>query len=382
MTTQVVEFKCPSCGHLLGEEEYSHACKNNKRQVDEKVEQKLQQQAKQLNTEHAKQIQKINEKNELEREQEVIKRVAKVVSEEKIWMELKHKQELDAKEKLIEAAKLESAAQVEEKVRHAIADNEVKHRQKEKEFELQHSRIETDNKKLLDQVEKLQKTLDNIPPELRGTAGEFVLFDELKKEFQRDDIVPKQVGVAMADVIQNIVTDTGERISTPIVYDKKMADTVTKKDIEKSKSYKTIHNTDYSIIVTAKGIKNNRFTEEREGILLVHPIVVIDIAKRLRTFITEASKLAKNKVGIESKQSKIYKYVTSAEYNRIWRTIINIQSNLCEIQRKEEEYHRTTWNKRTNLIENWYKMDEQGHGIMSDITQEDVTKDDGENPSI
>jgi hypothetical protein len=52
----------------------------------------------------------------------------------------------------------------------------------------------------MDQVEKLQKTLYNIPPELRGTAGEFVLLDELKKEFGLDEFTPKKVGVAMADI--------------------------------------------------------------------------------------------------------------------------------------------------------------------------------------
>jgi hypothetical protein len=258
MTTEIVEYKCPSCGHMLGEEEYSHACEKNKRLVYEKVEQKLQQQVKEIKIEYAKQIQKIIEKNDLEKEQEVSRRVIKVVSDEKTWLELKHKQELEAKEKLIEAAKSQSATLVEEKIRHAIADNEVKHRQKEKEFELQHNRIETDNKKLLDQVEKLQKTLDNIPPELRGTAGEFVLIDELKREFRTDSIVGKRVGVAMADAVQSIVTEAGECIPIPIVYDRKTGDNITKLDIIKAKNYKTVHNTDHCLIVTEKGIKDNQ----------------------------------------------------------------------------------------------------------------------------
>ena len=41
MTTEIVQYKCPSCGHLLGEEEFKHACEKSQRQVDEKVEQKL-----------------------------------------------------------------------------------------------------------------------------------------------------------------------------------------------------------------------------------------------------------------------------------------------------------------------------------------------------
>jgi hypothetical protein len=377
MTTEIVQFKCPSCGHLLGEEEYGQACENNKRFVDEKVEQELLQQLKQVKIEYTKQIQKINEKNELEKEQEVCRRVASVVSEEKTWMELKHKQEMEAKEKLIEAAKSQSATLVEEKIRHAIAENEVKHRQKEKEFEIQHNRIETDNKKLLDQVEKLQKTLDNIPPELRGTAGEFVLIDELKREFRTDSIVGKRVGMATADAVQSIVTEAGECIGIPIVYDRKTGDNITKLDIVKAKNYKTVHNTDHCLIVTEKGIKDNRLTEEREGVLLVHPSIVIDIAKRIRSFIIEASKQTKNNIDRDSKQSKLYEYLTSQEYDRDSKAKLETRSKLDDLQRKEEDYHRTIWNRRKEFIEKWSDLDRKNENLINDITQED-----GEEPSF
>jgi hypothetical protein len=282
MTTEIVQFKCPSCGHSLGEEEYLHACQKNQRQIDEQTEQKSQQKIKQLEIRHSTELKRINEKHELEKEKEVNTRVANSVREQSVWMELKHKQDLAMKDKQIESLNLQSATLIDEKITQAIFENESKHQQREKEFELQHSRIESDNKKLMDQVEKLQKSLDNIPPELRGTAGEFVLLDELKKEFGRDEFTPKKVGVAMADIIQIIVTKTGERITTPIVYDKKTGDNVSAVDIVKAKKYKTIHNTDHCIIVT-KDIKEYRLTEQRDGILLVHPIAVVDIARQIRS---------------------------------------------------------------------------------------------------
>ncbi len=285
---------------------------------------------------------------------------------------------MNAKEKLIEAAKLQSATLVEEKIRRAIIDNEVKHRQREKQFELQHSRIETDNKKLLDQVEKLQKTLGNIPPELRGTAGEFVLIDELKKEFRTDIVIGKRVGVAMADAVQTVVTETGESITIPIVYDRKTGDSITKLDIVKAKNYKTIHNTDHCLIVTDKGIKDNRLTEERQGVLLVHPSIVIDIAKRIRSFLIEASKQTRNNKGRDSKQAKLYEYFTSQEYDRGSRAKLDTKSKLDELQRKEEDYHRTVWNRRKEFIERWSELDRNNERIISDITQEDQTIETGQ----
>ena len=155
--------------------------------------------------------------------------------------------------------KSQNANLIDERIRQAVIGVEVRYKQTEEQYKLQHIRIEADNKKLMDRVEKLQKTLDNIPAELRGTAGEFILVDELKREFVMDEIKPKRVGVAMADAVQVVVTEMGERINTPIVYDRKMGDSVTKSDLVKAKNYKTIHNTDYSIIVTTKGIRNSQF---------------------------------------------------------------------------------------------------------------------------
>ena len=92
---------------------------------------------------------------------------------------------------------------IDERIKTAVTEVEVRYKQTEKQYKMQQDRIEADNRKLMDQVEKLQKTLDNIPAELRGTAGEIILAEELKREFVRDEIKQKKVGVALADVGTN-----------------------------------------------------------------------------------------------------------------------------------------------------------------------------------
>ena len=107
-------------------------------------------------------------------------------------------------------------------------------------------------------IEKLQRALDNVPSEFKGTSFENNVASQLRSAFKHDNIREKEFGKEMADMVQTVVTDSGETISTPIVYDTKTADSVTPKDMEKAKKYKTIHNTDYCIIVTKKGIKGLR----------------------------------------------------------------------------------------------------------------------------
>ena len=375
LTIELSRFRCPLCGHILGEEEAKNAQQKKQKEIEETVQRKLQEQIKESQLEREKEIQKINELNKLNREADINVRVDKKLSEEKTLMQLKYSRELEEKDKQIQAARLENTEHIDEKIREALSNNEIKYRQREAERELHRTRIEADNQKLMEQVEKLQKTLDNIPQELRGTASEFVLSEELRKEFPFDEFRTKKVGVAMADVIQNIVTNSGEKLSIPIVYDRKTGETVTKLDIAKAKSYRTIHNTEHSIIVTDKGIKDNRLSEEREGILLVHPRVVADIAKRIRSFIIEMSKMAQCNKGRQTKQAKLYNYFTSAEYYRDFEEINVTKKKIDELQRREEDYHKTMWNKRKDYVDIWFEINYKNERKVSDITHEDVDPD-------
>lgn len=314
-------------------------------------------------------------------QREVNIRVARTMNEERMQTELKHKQELELKDEQYRQLKLQSTTLVEKAKSDALSENDIQHQQRQKELELQLSRANTESRNLMYQMERMQKTLDNIPPELRGTAGEFVLLDELRNEFKADELVPKKVGVSMADVVQKIVTAEGEKISTPIVYDKKMASDVTATDIAKAKKYRTIHKTDYSLIVT-KDIKGKGFTEERDGILLVHPLALLDTTRRIRTFVIW--KFHQTKIGSKKvlKDKKLYELLTSPEYNRDMQRKIEARLKLEGLQTNEENYHSTMWKKRTELLHEWLDVDSKYEGLIRDILQGDQEKYDGEDHPI
>jgi hypothetical protein len=259
-----------------------------------------------------------------------------------------------------------------------VTEKEAKYRQTEEQYKLQIRRLEQYNNKLLVQVEEQTKRLHNIPGELGGTAGENGLLDELNKEFRTDDISGKKNGIAMADIVQFIVTEKGERIRTPIVYDKKTSNKVTLADLIKAKNYKTVHNTDHCMIVTTDIREANRYTEVRNGVLLVHPQVVIDVAKRIRSFLIETSRLAKINGEKDSKKDKLYQFLASSEYNRDRQTRTETKLKLDELQRKEQDYTRSLWDKRKDLISRWDELDSKLDGYVSDITQQDDAELDGE----
>ncbi len=231
-------------------------------------------------------------------------------------------------------------------------------------------------KQLTGKIEEQRKTIENIPPELRGTVGEIVLLDDLHNAFPDDELVPKIVGVEMADVIQTVV-ENREKIAPPVVWDRKTSDKVTPSDICKAKQYKTTHNTDYSVIVTESGItkkdSNNRMFGERDGIKLVHPTAVVDMARIFRSFIIDKAKQTSSNKDRTSKEAKLYEYLKSSEYATAVEWERKATLSLDDLQRKEEDYHKMTWKNRKKLVDELRKIGEQKQQKINDIIWDQTT---------
>ena len=323
--TTIQEFRCPACGHPMGQEEYKHVCEKIGKLIETTADTQVEKLKKEYNhiiqerdKEHQQEIQKREKLHNQEVETKVsqqvqlqLKEYEKKAENERAIVRQTYEEKLRKKDEEIEAA---------DKIKQAIRDNEQTHRQIETQYKEHISRIEKENFRIKQINEKQKKIIENISPELRGTSGEINLFDDLHKAFPKDEIIPKRVGIEMADVVQTIVTENGEKVAPPIAWDNKVKEKVEKDDIDKAKRYKTIHNTDYSVIVTATDIadknSSNSLIERREGVWLVNRTIVVETAKLLRSFIIRMAKITISNKGRTSKQVKLYERMTSTEYTR------------------------------------------------------------------
>jgi DNA repair exonuclease SbcCD ATPase subunit len=384
MTIEITEFKCPSCGHLIGEEEYNNICKNHSRQIIEKAEEISREKIYEVDVQYKKLIRE----KELNKESEIQKRVGEILPKERAAMESAYRkdqaekdkqyhEELSEKGRQLEAAREdidkqanERMAQWQDEILSRANNKEARHEQIESDLRKQLSRAQEDNR-------KLQKTLETFNPERIGTATEDDLYEELHNAFPRDAIEKKKVGKNMADIVQTIVLENGEKIAPPIAWDRKTGDKISKEDIRKAKEYKTVHNTDHSIIVTTaitEDDSNNGFIGTREEILLVHPKMVLQIAKQLRGSIIKMAKLEMNNSARCLKQDRLYDFMISSEYGRIINTPKEIKSNLDDLQRKEEDYHKKTWKTRDNYIQQWFKSQQELQEKIEEIIQDQTNE--------
>ncbi|MGH9980139.1 MAG: DUF2130 domain-containing protein [Nitrososphaeraceae archaeon] len=398
MTIELIEYKCPACGHLIGEEEYLHVKTEFNKVIHAKVEERIDEISGEYEEKLYKkdlELQEQDKKHKDEIKTEVNKQVHleidkllfeqnKKSKEEKEEMKQEFEQKLKQKEEEIENVKLQRDKTLDDKIEKALEDEKQRNREDKTGFLLKIDRLQKLNEELANKVEKQQQTLESIPSEFKGEVGEIMLCDELTKAFPQDKLTPKKIGVRMPDVIQNIVTNNGERISTPILWDMKTGENITPKDIEKAKMYKEKYNTDYCIIVSANGIKKNskycktELLGKGDGVIIVHRKIAVVVAELTRNFLIEKTKLIISNDGRESKQTKLYDYITSSARFRRLQEKVKQKLKLVELQMEDEKQVKERWSDTKKIIDKLDELDKEDQDIIDSIIQAKECNNDQE----
>jgi len=400
--------KCPLCQKPLATDEYHRAVQNLEKQIAQshdqetkRIKREFESKIQEIEKSHQAAIDEVKELNENQRkelanaiESSYNKQVADLQKKydaisrdnEKQFSRLEkdrrrsHEQEIKAKDKELrelrtkqEAAKRAAVAAAKDAVEAEIKakDVEIKELRKRQEEEKksavdaaksvsiakindlnsQLSQREIQIERLDLQLKEAQKQLVQSQSELKGEAGERDLIAILSQAFPQDLFRRQTRGISSADIIQQIRLENGSILDTPIVYDNKAANSVTKHDIEKAKGYQEVHGTDYVLIVSSnlpKEIKNECFGE-KEGVILVHPMIVVEVTRTIRKAIVEISKQSASKKDRDAKEAKLYNYVKSPEFGRRVEGLLEIYQKMIVLQDKEEKAHGRLWRDRKAL---------------------------------
>ena len=203
------------------------------------------------------------------------------------------------------------------------------------------------------EVGQLREQLRQSQSELRGEAGELDLYAALTAAFPDDHFKRQRRGTRGGDLVQRIRSRSGF-LGTPIVYDNKSAASVSKADIAKAQGYKSLHGTEYVLVVSASLPKRsvpNGLVGEKNGVLLVHPSIVAEVARQIRSGIIEVSRYSLGAADRESKQARLYDYIIGTEFTSTVESIADVQEQVAALQSKEERDHQTLWKSRKALHE-------------------------------
>lgn len=110
---------------------------------------------------------------------------------------------------------------------------------------------------------------------------------------------------------------------------------------------------------------------KREEILIVHPKIVVAVAQLTRSFIIEKSRLIQTTNGKDSKETKLYDYITSqTRFRKIQEKMLK-KIKLHEIQRREEAYITKLWNEAMKIRQDWYDIDREDEKNIDAIIEDE-----------
>jgi hypothetical protein len=297
---------------------------------------------KQLDQERKKEIEQLSKEHETE----------KVSIQNRFTQEICNKEtEISELRRQAEETEIEAKARADASARAEI--DELQRGVSERDIQL---------RRLGKEIEEL-KQASRTQPELKGQAGEENLLAILRNEFRQDLFTTQTRGTSGADIVQQIRTTSGELLKITIGYDNKESNDVNKSDIEKAKRDREDQGIDYMIIVSRtfpkKDVKNG-FLGNSDGVLLVHPDILVDFVRTIRTMIVKMSKISESMQDQEDKQKELYKYVTSEKFCRSFEKILEVHTKLSDLQGKEEKSHKSLWSNRKqlgdDLIDTYYNM--------------------------
>lgn len=397
---EISKFKCPLCSKTLANQEYESAIKQLEQKLEQNFDEKNTNQTQQFELEikklkenyestikenkklhqtHQEQLQKDIE-NSYKTQTELLKKNYDSIlkQNEKQFSEIEKQIKAVHQKEILEKGKEIASLRKEQETFKKSAIDQASATFAQKEREMHQTILERDVQldRFAGEVESLKKQLQQSQSELKGEVGEIDLYLTLTQAFASDLFRRQKRGQSSGDIIQQIRIG-GKSLDTLIIYDNKSANTVTKKDIEKAKKYQKIHGTNYVIIVSANLPKNtvpNGLYGNREGILLVHPSIVTEVAKQIRSGIIDVSKLSMSREDQKSKQAKLYQYVMSSEFSMIIEDISSINEKLYSLQTKEEKDHSTLWKTRRDLYDQLVKSYNGFYSGIESITQTDLEK--------
>jgi len=353
---ECAKLECPFCNREMTPEQYEKARKAN----ELKMNQQMAEERKRLDEEVRMKIEKADMQRE-KRSQEERKQDQKEKEEfEKMqresWDRIK-----EQKDK-IHAEQLASIVETKDKEMTQMRDSQATVAQdaynqgitkKQSENDEMGQRLRENEimmNAMRDELELTRKKLEQKQPYITGKAGEFKLKEKLEAQFPDDEFIEEKPGREEGDLLQIIKVD-GEAIETPICYDNKVAKSVRKSEREKAKKYMRIHNTNHVMIVTRVIPKEleNGLVGRIDGILHVHPNVVVDVAKEIRALIIENFRNSTSQKDRDSKESELYDYIASQEYIRQLEKILEVYEKMDALQISEERNHQTLWKCRKEL---------------------------------
>lgn len=265
------------------------------------------------------------------REQELrLRQEKQALAEQRAEMELQLQRKLD-----------EARGKLEQTIREAEAER----------FRL----VEAEYKKKIEDAQKaneeLHRKLQQGSGQLQGEVLELEVEALLSSAFPLDIIEPVAKGKRGADVMQRVMTPSGQTCGT-IIWELKRAANWSDGWVAKLKDDQREARADVAVLVSTALPKEMREPFAMyAGIWVVHPEALRPLGETLRVLLVELQKLKAANEGRQEKMALLYDYLSSAQFGQKVRTVVESFVAMKRDLDLEKAAMQRLWKKRETQIE-------------------------------
>jgi len=328
------------------EKDFNARLEQEKKKVEESIRKRIAEESaleiKILKDELAEKANKINEFKNLELK---LRQEKRKLEEEKQNLELEVARKLDAeREKLKE--------DIEKKVNE---QHRLKDREKDKLIETMKT-----------QIEELKRKAEQGSQQMQGEVLENELEELLKTKFRHDIVLPVPKGMRGADVIQKVITSSGQPCGT-IIWESKRTKTWSDSWIDKLKEDQREAKADIAVIVSTTLPKDITGIAQINGVWVTNYTLATGLAVALRSGLIEVAKVKTSIEGKSGKMEMLYEYLSGPEFRQQIEGIVEAFATMKNDLDAEKRAMEKIWAKREKQIEKVVKNTGRMYGSLQGI---------------
>lgn len=248
--------------------------------------------------------------------------------------ESKREMELELQRKLDEERK-----KIEEQIRNSESE-----RFKMKEAEYQ-KKIEDAQKA----NEDLRRKLDQGSQQLQGEVQELELENLLRLKFPFDSIEPVAKGEYGGDVLQKVVSQSGQFCGS-ILWESKRTKNWSDSWLSKLRDDQRAAKADISVLVSQTLPKGIEAFDVMDGVWIANPRAALPVATVLRHTLLQVNIARLASEGQQTKTEMVYQYLTGPRFRQRVEAIVEAFTSMQEDLDKERKVIMKQWAKREEQI--------------------------------
>ena len=339
----------------VAKEKLANAKKSLDKKVSVKVEDQLIKERTRIIDEETKKAKKAVSSDLAQKEKDLAELQAVIENNQEKLAEAQSAQaNIIKKERELDDARREIELTVEKGIRDKLIETrERAKREAEESLKLNIAEKDQTISSMQSKIEDLMKKADQGSQQLQGEVQELDLEENLRREFSLDVIEPVPKGEFGGDVVQRVVSVSGQPCGM-ILWESKRTKNWSDGWLPKLREDQRAAKADIAVIVSQSLPKGLDTFQTIDGVCVTHPRLVLPVATLLRQSLIEVAQSRQAIQGQQAKTEMVYDYLTSPRFRQRIEAIVEAFSTMqADLERE-----------RKVITKQWAKRDEQINRVM------------------